>query len=473
MFYRNRRLGSAVAGALGLGGMLATGSFASAAEPTREELMQKLEELQAQVRRLEAKQDAQEDRLTADDVDRTVDAVLRDAEERSRYLQATGFTAGYNKGKFIIQDETGDFMLNPNFQFQFRYVINNREEGDDGDNDAQSGFEVRRMKFSFDGNVFDPSIVYKFQWATSRTSGQPVLDDAWVRFGLGKPLGEGFKNFALQIGQFKDPTFHEENVSSKRLLAVDRSTLNETLGGGVTDWVQGVSLIWDDGAEGLPLRGSVGFTDGANTDNTNFQDSGGFAPLGVANPDYGAFARVEYLAMGNWKAYDDFTALGNTEPLLVFGGGLSYTEAGNGDLLMATVDAQYEPNDRLSLYGAFIFDYSEPGAAEVEGFTDGGAQDWGALVQVGYMLTDKWEVFGRYDYVDIEEERTGNLDNDTIHELTGGVNYYIEKHAMKFSADVTYLPNGGTGENDTGIGILGDDQGEGQWVGRAQFQLLL
>ena len=476
---RNRRLRSAVACALGVGGVFGLGSSAMATEPTRDELLRQLEELRGKVERLEAGQDAQQRTLDAAAVDRTVEQIIKDADARSQVMQAQGFTAGYSKGKFLIQSEDKNFVLNPNFQLQVRFVANYRDTAetftgtpptlDDVDDDnIESGFEIRRAKFTFDGNVFAPNIVYKLQWATSRSGGGVVLEDAWLRLPLGRFAGgDAVSDFAVRFGQFKDFTFHEETTSSKRQLAVDRSMMNEALAGGITDFEQGITLIWDDGAEGLPLRAEIGYTDGPNSDNTNFVDGGGSSTFDIANPDYGVVGRIEYLAFGNWKAYDDFTTLGNTEDTLVFGAGANWAEAGNAHALFHTVDAQYEVG-RLGLYGAYV-----GVATNNDNDAGGNWYDWGFLAQAGYMLTDKWEVFGRYDWVSLDEDRSD--DENEFSEITAGVNYYFEKHALKFTADVTYLPDGTplSGSAADGIGHLGDDADEDQFIFRAQFQLLL
>src|SRR5215203_3549056 len=128
MSNRNRRLRSAVACALGAaGGLLAWSVPASAAEPTQAELMQQIDALRAKVEQLEARQSATAQQVDSREVDATVSQVLKDADARSKYLQAQGFTAGYSKGKFLIQSEDGNFVLNPNIQLQFRYVANYRE----------------------------------------------------------------------------------------------------------------------------------------------------------------------------------------------------------------------------------------------------------------------------------------------------------------------------------------------------------
>ena len=504
---------AAVAGALGFGaGVFGLSSAASAAEPTQQELLEQIKALQTKVEQLETRQNGPapqtQPAAQSEQTDRpaatqpagqgaTVDSVLRDAERRSTpsFLQVGGITAGYSKNKFLIQDEAGDFVLNPNLQFQYRHVANFRNDDtapddDDPDTDvegagdsvAESGFEIRRLKFSFDGNAFGPRLTYKFQWVTNRGNGTPVLDDAWVRWAVGDAFGDVGRNLAIRVGQFKDPTFHEETTSSKRLLAVDRSLMNEVLAGGITDWVQGVALIFDDGPEGSPLRAEVGYSDGWNTDNTPFTEAGGSAFYGMTNPDWGAFARVEYLATGTWKQYDDFTAMGNDrvgENLLVLGGGATYSENGEGEFggdgLLYTADVQFETG-RLGLYGAYVGAYAHRDTPGGEGST----HDMGLLFQAGYMLSKKWEVFGRWDGTMLDDARFAAADDDedvadaedTFHELTVGLNYYIRGHAAKFTIDGVWLPNG-TPNEQSGLGILDPDGDDDQFAIRTQFQLLL
>lgn len=467
---------AAAVSAVGLGA-----ACARAAEPTQQELVDQIKALQDKVQQLEGRQAAQAPvpapaTAAPEGRDATIDSVLRDADRRSSplFLQTAGVTAGYVKNKFIIQDEAGMFVLNPNVQFQFRHVANFRSDntaGGTGDDTVENGFEVRRLKFAFEGSLFGPNLTYVFKWATDRTSGNPLLEDAWFRWSLGTTFGDWGKDFALRVGQFKDPTFHEEINSSKRQLAVERSLLNEVLAGGVTDFIQGVTLIWDDGPEGRPLRAEIGFSDGINSDNTNFVDGGGGAFYGAANPDWGAFGRIEYLAMGNWKQYDDFTAMDNAEDMLVFGLGATYTEngqtTGGGDTLLYTADAQYEVG-KLALYGAYVGAYSEPSTAG-----EGGIHDWGFLAQAGYMLNKKLEVFGRYDMTFLDEKRFSSSDTeDTFPEATVGFNYYMKGHAAKLTIDGMWLPNG-TPSNQTGIGILDPDGDDDQFVIRTQFQLLI
>lgn len=433
-------------------------------EPTQQELLNELKALRAKVDQLEKAQERQETKLDPKRVDATVDAVLRDANERSKTLQLQPLTAGYDKGKFVIQSEDGNFRLSPNFQFQFRYGLNYREEDAansiDGKARTESGFEVRRMKLGFEGNVFGPDTTYKFQWGVNRNSGNLVLEEAFVKHKL-----EFAPDFFIKAGQFKDVTFHEELTDSRRQLAVDRSLANEVLAGNQTKYVQGVGAVWDDGAEGLPLRAEFGYTDGPNSGNTNFVDGGGAPTYNINSPDFGLYGRVEYLAMGDWKNYEDFTARGNIQDMLVFGAGAFYAQAGDDNLLLHTFDVQYEYN-RLGLYAAYYGAYNEGGA------TDDTSYDIGGVLQAGYMLDEhqRWEVFGRYSLVILDSSRPG--DDDNYHEFTAGVNYYMRGHAAKLTLDATYLPNG-VPNDQSNINELDPDADGSQFLLRGQFQLLL
>lgn len=432
----------------------------AATEPTREQVIQELQALREQVHQLEEKQAARNAKLDPKEVDATVDAVLRDAESRSQLMHMQGFTAGWDNGKFLIQSEDKSFVLSPQFWMQLRYVENYREEDADneidGDATNESGLELRRMKLIFDGNAFGPDLKYRFMFNTNRTNGNAFLEDAYVTYKLNDWL-------RIKGGQYKEPTFHEEVMADVRQLAAERSLVNFTLGGANIDRVQGVALIYDKGPD-HPFRAEAGFTDGPNSKNTNFVDGGGAAFFGVGGPDFGLYGRGEYKVMGDWKNYEDFTSLGTNNSLLVVGGGMSYAQAGDNDALFHTVDAQYECGP-VSAYLAYLGVYSESE-------DNGSLYDAGILAQASYMLNKKWEVFGRYEYINLDNARGGNFDDD-YHVIAAGVNYYMSKsHAAKFTVDLSYLPNG-TPVNADALGILDPDADGDQFVLRGQFQLLL
>jgi hypothetical protein len=428
---------------------------------SREQVMRELRELREQVRQLEARQATQQAaaRSEAAQSQRTTADVIKDADRRSSLLDAQGFTAGWSNGKFLIMSEDGNFVLNPNFWLQVRYNVNHRDEDAadpvDGRPSTESGFEIRRMKFVFDGNVFTPNLKYRFQFNTNRSTGNAFLEDCWVSYRFSD-------SWAVKLGQYKEPTFHEELMSDVRQLAPERSLVNFVLGGGNTDRVQGAALIYDKGDE-TPFRAEVGFTDGPNSKNTNFQDGGGTALFNEASPDFGLYGRAEYKLLGDWKNYDDFTSLGTHGDMLIVGGGASYAQAGGSNLLLHTVDAQYE-NGPIGAYVAYLGAYSDSDAT-------GSIYDGGVLAQASYLLTSKWEVFGRYEFMSIDEAHGTGSDGD-FQVITAGANYYMHSHSAKFTLDLSWLPNGSPVNFDAG-GILDPDGNDAQLVLRGQFQLLL
>jgi len=201
-------------------------------EPTTQQLLEQIKQLQAKVEKLEAKQ-----ATNNADVVRTVDEIMKDAEKRSVMLEPMPLTGNWQAGKFTLRSDDGNFLLHPWFWIQFRNVTNYREDGGGaaggGEGDWQNGFEVRRMKFGVDGNVFSPNTTYLFNWATNRNDGNVFLEEAWVRQKLND-------TWAIKGGQIKDPFAHESLVSSKRFMTADRTLLTDVFTGG-DNYVQGVS----------------------------------------------------------------------------------------------------------------------------------------------------------------------------------------------------------------------------------------
>ena len=453
--HKGQVLALAVAGAVGLGGAVASAQQQPAAsEPTPAELRAQIEALQKQVERLESNQ--QNNATVA--AQQTQAEVMADAEKRNS-PGGGKVLGGYQDGKFTLRSADDSFSLTPGAQFQFRFTAKSRDDETVGE-DLQDGFEVRRAKFNFAGNVINKDTTYNLQWETNENGGGVTLEEAWVRFKLKDA-------WHLRLGQFKDDIFHEEIVSSRRQLAVDRSLLNELLAGGETDYLQGVRIEWD-ATDALRLTGTV--HDGYNSDNTPFVESGGTSFVGVEPTEWGFSSRVEYFARGAdaKKQYDDFSAMKNKSDLLVFGLGADYSIAGDSHALFHSADVQWENTDGLGIYGAFVglerdIDPNAPVGV-------GSTYDWGLLVQAGYMLNENWEVFGRWDVTFLDDELLDPADEDTINEFTIGFNRYLNGHNAKFTFDASYLPDGSP-NNEQGIGVLATE--DDSFIFRGQFQLLL
>jgi hypothetical protein len=465
MFSSRRRIAAAI------GTVLFTGGAAAWAVEPAQQTDTKIQELEAKVAHLEAKQSQQ-----GKDVANTIEQVLRDAEKRSQLLATSGdSSAGYDNGFFL---RSGDFTLRPGIQFQFRNVTDYREEtSGEKDDEIENGFEVRRLKFELTGTAFSKDLSYAFVWATEREGGDLILEDAFVKYMFADDWG-------MRVGQFKDPgNPHEELVSSKRQLAVDRTLANEVLAGGYLDRVQGVTLIYGGYNKNNPLNVEIGLIDGANSDNTDYtghypNDPGSIGSTGRPsghNFDFGVAGRAEYKLMGDWKNYGQFSAMGVKEDTAVIGAGFDWSQGGDGDSITAFIDASYQAQMGLSLYGAVLYRHLDE---EIASGTDKGDsdenEDFGVVVQAGYMLNPAWEIFGRYSGIWFDDD-FGSDDGDDFHELTVGVNYFLGTngsagHRAKVTFDLNWLPEGSP-NSQKGIGYLGD--GDDEIVIRGQFQLLI
>jgi phosphate-selective porin len=151
--------------------------------------------------------------------------------------------AGYKAGKgFYLSTQDGSFSLMMSGQLQTRWVMNNNEgrsatlarpEPDDN----EWGFQIRRAKVRFQGNVIDPSWTYAINGSfegpevainaggpintgVQSNGGQFVFEEAFIA----KELENGV---TLTFGQFKAPWLREELVDSSQQLAVERSVVNE------------------------------------------------------------------------------------------------------------------------------------------------------------------------------------------------------------------------------------------------------
>jgi hypothetical protein len=437
---------AAVAGVLSLSAA-AYAADAAQIEPTESA---KIRELEAKVAALEAKQANSQDAAV------TIDSVLRDAERRSQLLaNGAGAEAGYDNGFFI---RTGDFTLQPGVFFQFRNVLNYRQDTAGAkDDEFDMGFEVRRMRLELNGTAFNPNFEYSFVWEANREGGGVTLLDAWVKYQFNNQWG-------IRAGQFKEPLTHEKLVSSKRQLAADRSMVDSTLGGDLFNRVQGITAVYGD--KNAPFRAEFGVTDGGPASmNTNFTKH---------TFDWGLAGRAEYKTMGDWADYRDFTAKNAKADLLVFGAGADWSQAGNANLFIATADAQWENRGGLGVYGAIVFAHRDE---EFTGTDD--STDLGFVVQAGYLLNPSWEVFGRLDVLLFDEDiilSAGNTE-DTFIGITGGVNYYLGPngsymHRAKITLDLTLLPSGAP-QSLSGAGILDANDGELEVVFRSQFQLAI
>ncbi|MEE2680842.1 MAG: porin [Planctomycetota bacterium] len=430
-----------------------------------------------------------------------VQDVLSDSQSRMS-LQDSGMVAGYKPGKgFFLGSQDGSFSLKVTGQLQTRWVLNyTKQSFEDRNSNVENspkttwGFQIRRAKVRFQGNVIDPSWKYQINGEFSSSSGRYDFAEALVQ----KVFDNGV---VLTMGQFKTPWLREELVSSSRQLAVERSVVNEFFN---QDRAVGLELSYR--TDDWSLAGS--YNNGQRTlipEQTRYTNF-------LSNPTKWAFSsRFQWKLSGDWSDFKAFTgSMGQEQAVMIgvavmgqqynqtsgadnlFGVNTTALTGLNGDLtfnnstvwgVTADISAKFE---NISLFAAGIFQ-----RYDVKGRTDTGAafelspyDPWGMVVQGGYSLNDTVELFARYEYgnasVDSIETTVGgilantatlNTEGGNVSILTVGANWFLNSK-IKVTTDwgINFADNLST-FSDASDGWRSSGSAD-QWVLRAQLQLL-
>jgi hypothetical protein len=350
-----------------------------------------------------------------------------------------------------MRNDDGTFLLKVKGQTQFRGVWNNKEAADEN----VASFEMRRAKLEFSGNIHSKDLKYKVKGAFERNGGAFVLEDAYGQYSLGNGWG-------VKFGQYKPAFNTEETISSSKQLAVDRSMVNEINNLGFS---QGVEL----GYENESIAFAFGFTDGAtlspmstagNRSNTQFSND---------TNEWAFNARLDALLAGKWKQFEDFTSWSTDETGAKIGGGIFYQDGEYGTTAEETkwfewtIDAQLEFGGS-NLFAAVFGRHSDPNLMSAMDF-----DQYGLVVQGGvFVVPDKWELFGRYEWFDFD-----GATMDEYSAVTFGFNNYIYKHDWKWTTDIVWNLNN-VPFGSSGIGLLSDGSSldEDQIAFRTQIQML-
>jgi hypothetical protein len=472
---------------------------ARASDATDQLLLDKINSLQAQLDQLKAQQQQQQkqqqdekqkdQQAVSDEEQATLKAIQSDADRNSQLLDSLGITAGYANRRFFIQSDDGNFVLRPWIHIQIRDTTSWREDFNGPDNDnTQNGFEIRRARFGFDGNLFTPDFTYFINWATNRenstltvvnSSGQtvgtttspvgglPVLEEAWFKYNFHDTP------WYIHAGQIHDPLDHENIVGSK--YRAPEASLQGDIFGNTDTFTQAATVIFDNHGA---VRVEGGVTDGIRAANTNYEDS----PNNGIAYDGGVAGRVEWKLMGNWKDYDQLSAYGDTKRLLVFGSGYDYSYAGGGyNQISHTIDMQYGDPCGLFAYLCYFGRYTEhnkgiPNTSSVSASFGSTTPDLGkdtyessVDVEVAYLINKHFEPFVRYEYLYLRGTAAGSQNNVT--DISLGFNYYFYGHNIKFTGLATYLPTGIPINDDSSDVLISNRRAE--LVFLTQLQLLL
>ncbi|MCP4069488.1 MAG: hypothetical protein GY741_14535 [Phycisphaeraceae bacterium] len=391
-----------------------------------------------------------------------VQDVLADADTRTS-LQSSGAMAGYNNGFFLASPD-GNFSLKVGGQIQIRWVMNSAK-----DQNTLYGFENRRTKLDFQGNVFSKDWTYRVRNNFSAEAGVSDLEFAYVQ----KAMDNGM---SIRVGQFQAPWLREVLVDASMQLAAERSIVAQLFSQGYSQGIQ-----W--GMESDSFRINAGFFDGIGGAN-NF-DTAGYNSRNTtwsASPTNYAFAaRADFKLSGDWSQFDDFSSFKGEEAGMMAGVAVVYQRS-NGNAAAAA--AATAGNKVFGITGDFTWDF---GGASL--FASGvwvqnkpsGAGDttspWGVTLQGGYFVSEDAELFARYEYLNYNVKNNVNAQNvDKYNGVTFGVNYFFAS-GVKFTTDFSWNLKSLSGTNNAaalnGAGFRPDvGDNDNQWALRAQLQLL-
>ena len=250
-----------------------------------------------------------------------------------------------------------DFTFVPTGFVQFRYLYN---DGDDLD--VRQGFDVRKAVFGFKGRLQLGEGFANYKVTAEVGSNTDFrLRDAFISNDFG---------FAtVKAGQFKTAFMSEVLVSTTDTLIGDYSIVSYTFGQGRS---QGVELSKELGD--FTLFGA--YSDGFNSANTEI----------TTQHDYGFVGRIGY---GGFDWVD-------------LGAAVAYNEVAEEGVTSYTFDAAFDFTDSLTGSVGYVA-------------RDGDADGWGVVGQLGLQVASNCQLFGMYEY--------GDIDSSLLNTATVGVNY--------------------------------------------------
>ena len=437
------------------------------------------------------------------DIRGIVTDVLADSSSRMS-LQDSGATAGWNSQLgFFLRSADNRFLLRVSGLVQARYMFSTtgeagaRNETQLANNgvitggaqdlpNAQYGFDMPHTRLVFQGHVFEPGIRYYLRtqfspiqafspdtnWVNPVNTGSLDVLDAYVTFDL-------TNQWSVRVGQFKLPFSRERLVSVQNRLAATNSFVDDIMG---LNRSQGVELS----TRGDDLAWAVAISDGG-TDNllAGISNNTGYFPVGTApvntpfwdqQADFAITSRIEFKVAGTWDEYGEMTSPpGEAEGILVglaghyqIGSrpttdgytpftGISnttlFTSSGNNQWMNVTADVTWNLGG-ATLFGAVYYSNSETkwsveNTATQLATVSGSMNLLGILLQGSFYLSEKWEVYGRYQYLDpLTKPALQPLSTTAVfpelaslNALSVGANWYLDGQDLKWSFELGYAFN--------------------------------
>lgn len=338
--------------------------------------------------------------------------------ERLKHVAAVGLAlAGgvanaYAAPPILGTGEASEKRLEIYGLLQFHYIASTSDGY--GDESFIHGFESERVRVGVRGEL---GMGVSYGVLTQNAAGEVDLLDAFVSV----ELGEGV---SVQVGQMKLPFSREFDTSPTRLLAVDRSVTDNVFNLNRSELVQ--LTLGDD-----TTRFRVAFSDGRRALNTGYTDA--------AEADASVSGRFDFTPAGTLRAFRDMTSFRGQDGGVLLGvGGHAQWGGDTGgtadmDIYQLTADVGVETGGANALVAGHVRWLDMPGAVYT---------DFGVVVQGGVFVSERFEVFARYDVVLPDGDRPDD-EADMFQTVTLGGTWYpvAESHTLKVTGDVSWFPD--------------------------------
>lgn len=349
-------------------------------------------------------------------------------------------------GKGILNVVAKDSSFSVNFALRIQSLLTSTWDvsEDEGIENGQSNFLIRRARLKFDGFAYTPRLSYKVELGLSNNdlSGASEFTDNAPLYILDAVAKWNFyENFELWAGQTKLPGNRERVISSANMETVDRSLLNSRFN---IDRDLGLQLhhFFNLGNDVI-VREAVAISKGEGR-NVTTENLGGYQYTG----------RLEVLPMGDFEDYAGADFVREPSPKLAIGATYDYNDdavktRSNMGSFMVT-DYGFFQTDVSTFFLDAMFKYQgisvmaeyadrdsdEPFATNLDGTLTGDVVNIGEgyNIQAGYLFHNNYQILGRYTQIDLDDEVTQLVEN----QYTLTLSKYIVKHKLKIQTDLSY-----------------------------------
>lgn len=328
-------------------------------------------------------------------------------------------------GRVLWEGEGGSVALLNRVQFRWTNEMPDDRlqlPGTTSPGSSKGSFRIRRAKTELTGWVWRRELTYELQlsWAGPEPGASTTtpLEDFVLNWDASK---DG--RLQIAVGQFKVPLGRQELTSSNRQQFADRDLLSGEFSRGRDIGVQ----LW-----GLLAKGTVEYRAGIFNGNPASR-------LDNDNDKYQFNARLMFQPFGDVRySESDFESRG--KPLLAVAGQYESNNQ-HGSTNVDDFDTRILGLDAVFKYrGLFLF--AEYFARHRRPETSSAFDSNGFHAQAGYfLLRDRLEIAARwagYDPSDL-------IDGNDRTEVGGVVNYYLNRHNLKFQGDFRQLDDDGRG----------------------------